>query len=171
MHITQLNSEHAPEYQRLRLEALEHDPNAFMTSLDQEKRKDESEFGRELAFARSLGYLGYYGIFANDNTSHLLGYCHISQSFLPKQEHVVFLFNLYIAAAARRTGIGHQLLNHVWKICAQHGIEIVFASCSASNTAALSFYQREGFRECGRKPRSMKWQGAYDDEVELVREL
>lgn len=166
--IRRLGVADAAAYQQLRLKALELDGAAFLASLEREKQKGQFEFGQELEYARSSGYLGYYGAHLADQ---LVGYCHVSQSFLPKQDHVLFLYNLYVSRTARGKHIGQTLLAHVFEIGKSNGAELVYASCNSSNATALAFYARVGFVECGRKPRSVKWDGQYDDEVELVKEL
>lgn len=167
-------------FQKLRLQALATDPAAFLSTLEQESDKSTAEFERELEYALGLGFLGYFGIFfASDPVPgattalapELVGYCQIGQSFLPKQNHVAFLYNLYLAPAARGQGAATALLNHVFAAAKANGVERVYCSCNAGNTKALEFYLSQGFVECGRKPESLKWQGAYDDEVELSKRI
>lgn len=159
----------AEVYRELRLAALTHDPDSFLATLEFEQKHTLDFFERELAAAASHPCFGYHGVFEADQ---LVGYAQIETSYLPKQRHIAFFYNLYIAHIARRRGLGKQLCGHVLHLLKKEtAVELVFLAYNSSNTAARDFYKSLGFKRCGIKPRAIKWQNHYDDEVEMVLEL
>jgi len=61
------------------------------------------------------------------------------------------LENIVVAGVVRRTGIGHHLLDTFLKQAAESGGSSVFLEVRESNHSARSFYEKAGFRECGRR--------------------
>jgi ribosomal protein S18 acetylase RimI-like enzyme len=163
-----LTGQDGPEYQRLRLKALQTDPEVFLATFDQESQKREQSFAQELELAYHPPTFGYYGLFLEDET--LAGYLQISPSYLPKQAHLAFLYNLYVDPTTRGQDVASRLWQHATTQLQQHtpSIERVFLSCVATNKPAISFYKKCGFKRCGIRPASIKWQGRYLDEVEMV---
>lgn len=167
--IRRLTAGDGAAYQALRLEALATNPGSFLATLASEQNHNLEYFERELEAAHHSPMYGYYGIF---DQNALIGYVYIDTSYLPKQRHIAFLYNLNIATSHRRQGLAQQLCQEIFSLLKkQTEIELVFAACNASNKTARSFYHQLGFRRCGIKPKAIKWQGEYDDEVELVLEL
>ena len=158
----------ASTFQVLRLQALEHDPDAFLSVLTDEKHKATNRFAQEIVYSSLISPFGYYGCFIDD---HLVGYVLISSTNLGKQQHAAFLYNLYFDTHHRRQGLAQQLVTFVIDILQQYHIEWLYASCIASNQTATAFYHKLGFVDYGLRPRSVKWQNTYDDELELALSL
>jgi RimJ/RimL family protein N-acetyltransferase len=159
----------APAYQALRIAALQQNPESFLATHEVESHRPPEFFTRELDYANHLPMYGYYGIFLDQT---LVGYIQVDGVNLPKQRHIAFLYNLYISHDHRRKGLAATLCKHVLReLENQTNVELVFGACAAKNKSALAFYHQFGFRRCGIKPRAIKWQDEYDDEVDLVLEL
>jgi ribosomal protein S18 acetylase RimI-like enzyme len=173
--ISRLSAHDAQQFMELRLLALQTDPDAYLSTFESESGKTTDDFARELEYAKGLGYLGYYGVWSSgqDDSSDrlLIGYCQIATTFLAKQEHVLMIHNLYVKQDFRGRGLAKKLIDYLLGLAKTRGIEVAFLSCNGSNVVALDFYKKCGFVECGRKPKSLKWQGKFDDEVELWREV
>ncbi|HCC84846.1 MAG TPA: hypothetical protein DEP87_04145 [Candidatus Pacebacteria bacterium] len=169
-----LTAADAADYQKLRLEALARNPESFLGTLETEKTRSLEYFEREIEFASHLPVYGYHGVWQDqtDHQAQLLGYVQIDTSYLPKQRHVAFLYNLYVSHLARRQGLGRLLCQHVFtELKNQTQVELIYLGCNSGNLQARNFYHSLGFKRCGIKPRAIKWQGVYDDEVEMVLEL
>ena len=156
-------------YQRLRLESLQQNPEAFLSTFENESKLHERTFADHLDWAYHPPHHGYFGIFVKNE---LAGYVQVSKTFLDKQEHIVFLNNLYVSPKFRRQHLADQLLEHVFKeLHASEYIERVFLSCTARNMPALAFYHKLGFKRYGVKVKAIKLGEQYDDEVEMVKVL
>jgi RimJ/RimL family protein N-acetyltransferase len=166
-----LNREDAPEYQQLRLESLQENPSAFLSTFDNEAKLHEEVYADHLDASYHPPHLGYFGIFVGEE-GKLIGYIQISKNYLEKQEHIVFANNLYISPTFRGKGYAKLLFEKVFEMLknTEH-VERVFLSCTATNRPAMSLYKNLGFRRFAVKARAIKWQDKYDDEVEMVKVL
>jgi L-amino acid N-acyltransferase YncA len=77
--------------------------------------------------------------------------------------------SLYVAAAARRSGVGRALLAELVPRSEAAGIWTLQASILPSNTASLSLFVQGGFREVGRRERLGRLDGVWHDVVLLER--
>ncbi len=159
----------AKAYQQLRLEALMVNPGNFLSVHAVEAKRSVLAYQYDLENAQTGDVCGYHGAFLDDD---LVGYVQLGCSYLPKQAHVGFIYNLYISQHHRRLGLARQLFGHVIdQVRSQTVMEKLFVTCNSSNQEATHFYQALGFQIWGRKPGSVKWEGIYDDEVEWVLDL
>lgn len=71
----------------------------------------------------------------------------------------------FLAPAWRRQGLGQSLFQATLDFAAQHGYLKLVIQVRASNLSAQAFYQRLGFRECGRLTRQVRIGSEEDDEV------
>lgn len=163
-----LTNQDAAAFQALRLKSLTVNPDAFLSTLYGEQQKPTVRFSQELVFASLKPPYGYYGCFVEQT---LVGYVQINNSGLAKQAHVAFLYNLFFDPAYRGQGHASQLMSELIDVLKKYQLEKLFATCLGRNRVALQFYHRLGFSEYGRRTDSVKWQGQYDDEIELVLDL
>lgn len=169
------------QYQILRLTALQTDPEAFLAEFETERQHHESHFEWVLTSSHQPPMFGYYGYFmpsaapdpAVDHPT-LIGYIQLGYSAMAKQQHVGFLYNLYVHPDHRGQGVAKRLLKHVEAQAATaptRKLEILYLSCLASNQPAYRFYKKQGYRRCGIKPSSVKTATGYVDEIEMVKFL
>ncbi len=159
----------AKAYQTLRLEALSTSPNNFLSVYEDESKRSTLAYHYDLENAQSGDLFGYYGVFLDDT---LVGYVQLGGTFLAKQRHLGYIYNLYIGKEYRRLGLAKQLFAFVIdQIKQKSQIEKLYVTCIASNQSAIQFYQSIGFKVWGTKPGSVKWQGNYEDELKWILEL
>jgi ribosomal protein S18 acetylase RimI-like enzyme len=167
--IRPLTSQDGAAYQTLRLEAVTEFPDSFLSTTKIESNRPLLSFQYELQAAIVPPLFSYYGIFQD---GQLLGYTQLGCSLLPKQLHIAFIYNLYISRAHHQQGLAKQLIQHcVHQLKTTTQIERVFVACNANNPLGVAFYTALGFKIWGKRPKSVLWQGVYDDEVEWVLEL
>lgn len=172
MHIRLLTAQDGAAYQALRLKALQTNPRSFLADFEQESQRHEQSFSQELDACYSPPSFGYYGVWAGENDSQLIAFCQATRPYLTKQQHWSQLYNLYVDPEWRGKGIARDLILHITKQLKEHEhIEQIYISCLASNKPAYSLYQKLGFKRSGVRLRSSKWEGQYDDEVELTLPL
>jgi L-amino acid N-acyltransferase YncA len=67
--------------------------------------------------------------------------------------HATVETGVYVAPAARRTGVGRSLLGHAVAAAPALGIRTMLAFVFAHNAASLALFERAGFRSWGLLPR------------------
>ncbi len=165
MHIRLLTAQDGSQFQKLRLEALQENPEAFLATFDNESSRHEDSFSQELDAVYAPPHFGFWGMF--DDEDQLVAFCRITSSYLPKQLHIVSLFSLYVTPNARHQGRAKELLDHITAELKKAGIEQVYLTVISGNQPALELYLKYGFEQCGTRPQSVKWQGQYFDEIEM----
>lgn len=73
--------------------------------------------------------------------------------------------SVYVAAEARRRGLGHALLDALIRQSEAHGIWALQGATFPGNTASLRLQERFGFRIVGRRERIAKLGGVWRDTV------
>jgi ribosomal protein S18 acetylase RimI-like enzyme len=71
----------------------------------------------------------------------------------------------FLAPEWRRRGIGEALFQRTVEFASQHDLVKFVIQVRSSNTSAQAFYQRLGFRECGRLHRQVRIGEQEDDEI------
>lgn len=164
-----LTKNDAPAYQALRLQSLQVNPEAFLSSYENESKLHDSAFADHLDWAYHPPSFGYFGVFVGEQ---LAGYIQTGKNYLEKQEHVSSLYNLYVSTDFRHQGLATKLIEHVTQLLEKNeSIERVFLSCTAKNPSAYRLYKKLGFHRIGVKAKAVKWNGQYDDEIEMVKLL
>lgn len=183
--LTQLDGE---QYRLLRLTALQTNPQAFLASFEQEVSKSAASFGRELELTQQEPIFGYYGLFASplnpaaEHSNHtlattLVGFVQLGSAYFAKQQHIAYLYNLYVAPEARNQGNASLLLTYVLRKLQElpqlgyPAIHRLYADVVQSNIVALSFYSKHGYTQCGLRQDAVKTSTGYDSIVELELRL
>lgn len=98
----------------------------------------------------------------------LSGMVVFSQPSRPKLAHTGDVGAMYVRESARGTGLADALmaalLDHASRM-----VEQVQLTVNAENARAIKFYQRHGFREIGRIPRSLQVEDRYYDDLLMFR--
>jgi ribosomal-protein-alanine acetyltransferase len=62
------------------------------------------------------------------------------------------ILNLAVSASSRRQGQGQALVSQLFQCFREHSVATVFLEVRESNSAAIVFYEKLGFRLAGRRP-------------------
>jgi L-amino acid N-acyltransferase YncA len=79
---------------------------------------------------------------------------------------------MYVTAGNRQHGVGERLLRaaieqaRTWK-----GVQQIYLSVSDEAGSAKRLYEKVGFKEWGREPRALCWEGRYADETHMIFNL
>lgn len=149
----------------LRLEALQQDPMAFLSSYE-----DEVQFDDEVWVNRvTSGYdkktnLTIYA----ESDGKLVGMLGANWSERPKIRHVANIYSVYVTSSMRGQGIGSKMLQSlVDELSGLPHIEKVKLTVTNTQTAAQALYEKFGFEVVGVAKREMKIDDTYYDEVHM----
>ena len=138
-------------YRNVRLEGLEHHPEAFGASFETERAQPDSFFAERLAGSEVFGAF---------KASELLGI--VGLRVLPglKEAHKGQLWGMYVRPQARQTGVGRRLVDMLLE-AARPRVELVQLSVWQANAAARRLYESFGFIEYGLELNALKHNGTY----------
>lgn len=169
LHIRLLTRADGADYSQLRLRSLQEDGDVFLSSFETESTLHEDAFAAHLDYTYHPPHFGYFGIFVEDK---LVGYVQVGKTYLDKQEHIALLNNLYILPEFRGQGLAKKVFSHIFNLLDKsEKNERLYLTCAARNKKALGLYRELGFQRFAVRAKSIKWQGQYGDEVEMVKIL
>ena len=159
--IRRLGTADADAFRSIRLEGLRNDPEAFGSTFERES----SEPGQ--FFLDRLTRSAVFGGFAGDRLIGVAGFYSFEDT---KSRHKGVLWGMYVTPEARGSRLAtllvETLLEHAGK-----EVEQVQLTVTATNSRARRFYERMGFVQYGLEEKSLKYKGAYFDEVLMVKFL
>jgi len=159
-----LTADDAESWSELRLEALEHDPEAFSSSEEEHNRLTKTEIENRVTCDPENRFV--VGAFVNDR---LVGMAGFYRELGVKTRHKGHVWGVYLTAGTRGQGLGRRLMETLLA-CAMHipGLEQIHISVASSQEAAASLYRALGFEPFAREVRALKVNGKYLDEDFLV---
>ncbi|MCP3032445.1 GNAT family N-acetyltransferase [Halobacillus sp. A1] len=159
MEIIQLTGEYAKAYRELRLEALLTNPEAFITTYEQEKQRPDplNSTAERLDSSESATF----GAFDGDQ---LIGIVTLVQQSHPKFLHKGSIVGLYVTSSHRREGIAKQLIQTIIEHALTSSIEVLQLAVVTENKPAIRLYESLDFTVYGTEHRAIKVQNGYLDE-------
>ena len=164
MEIRFLTRDDANEWWRLRLEALQGDPAAFSSSVEEHQALTQEDVRRRLG--SEGGNFFVVGAFDDGRLQGMAGF-HREQG--PKTRHKGRVWGVYVTPGRRREGIGRKVLQLLLQCGTQiDGIEQISLSVTTTQTSAIGLYRSLGFQSFGREPRALRIGQRYVDEEYMV---
>jgi ribosomal protein S18 acetylase RimI-like enzyme len=158
----------AGAYVQLRRRALESDPQAFTSSVEDDPAMSLEFVEKALADALREQELCILGAFHPG----LVGILGIAREREIKARHKLRLWGMYVAPERRRAGLGQSLLSEAYDVAnAMGGVEQIHLRVSVSSQAAVRLFERFGFERFGVERRALKIAGRYVDEHLMVVNL
>jgi ribosomal protein S18 acetylase RimI-like enzyme len=165
--IRYLTGNDASEYWRLRLEALEGDPEAFSASVEEHRSISLEEVRKRLG---SEG--GDQFVVGALQGGRLIGTAGFYREKNLKTRHKGRVWGVYVTSASRGAGIGKRMLQTILKrVEEMEGLEQVLLSVAATQTVAFRLYCDLGFELFGCEPRALRIGDLFIDEQYLVLRL
>jgi RimJ/RimL family protein N-acetyltransferase len=163
MEIRFLTAEDAGEWSRLRLEALQLEPAAFSSSVEEHQALPIEEIRKRLSANPNSFVVGAF------EEGRLVGITGFHRETGPKTCHKGRVWGVYVTALKRGQGLARGMMKALLeRATALAGLEQVLLSVTSTQTAALVFYRSLGFELFGTEPRALNINGEFIDEHYLV---
>ncbi len=164
MEVLRLDSSHAEDYLKLRLEALKTNPEAFGASYEETASRENPLKHIAARLDQRENYT--FGAYIGDSLSGMLV---LIPETAEKMKHKASIFGMYVTPEHRGNGFARALLE---KALLQAGnlksIEQVNLTVVTTNDSAKRLYSSIGFHSYGTEKRAIKYKGEYFDEEYMV---
>ncbi|MEH7107444.1 GNAT family N-acetyltransferase [Bacillus sp. JJ1764] len=165
MEIRLLDSSDAEVYWKIRLEALQQNPEAFMVSYEEALKREKpiEQTSHQLAAEENFTF----GAFDEGN---LIGVVTLLLEKQSKIQHRANIFAMYVTPKKRGMGVGKALLTEaINKAKTINRIEKINLSVTAGNEKAKNLYSSLGFKVYGMEENAIKVNGTYfgDEHMDL----
>ena len=158
-----LDRQDAEVYQKLRLEALRANPEAFGSTYEAEVGFTPQELRRRIAPEAGKFTLGAFV------EGRLAGVATFVRENGPKTRHKGKLYGMYVSAGFRGRGIGRGLLEELIKEARKlEGLEQITLAVVQDNEQAKALYTTAGFTVFGTEKNALKIKGEYYHEEWMV---
>ena len=148
MDIREVRPEEWRSLKDLRLRALETDPDAFGSTFAEERVKPDTAWQEWAAEGWGLG--AQTTLVAVDGDRWLgMGVCIVAEA----EPRPATVYAMWVDPAARRQGIGEELLQELIKWASFKNAEELLLAVTEGNTAAMNLYERDGFMTTGHRRR------------------
>ncbi|HEY8144504.1 MAG TPA: GNAT family N-acetyltransferase [Kofleriaceae bacterium] len=153
----------------LRLAALKSDPDAFLTTWEEERERTAADFAERLRDRARDPACSVHGGFDGGALSGMVGTMRGPRA---REQHKAAIWGLWVAPLARRRGLARGLMRAaIDHLRTAGGVEQVQLLVTSSQTAAHELYLSLGFTSFGREARAMKVGERYLDEEHMVHVL
>ncbi|MEM8592963.1 MAG: GNAT family N-acetyltransferase [Pseudomonadota bacterium] len=157
-----LASEDAEAFRRVRLDALERFPSAFLTTAAEFRERSDA------SLAEGLGRGKSWGVFSEEV---LIGIAALLPFPYAAAAHRAEIGAFYVIPEHQGSGAAAALLQAMVDRAAELGIWQLELFVAEDNPRAERFYRRRGFTEAGRLPNAALVNGKMTSDIFMVRDL
>ncbi len=159
-----LDADDALAWSELRLEALEREPDAFGSSVEDHLKLSEEVIRSRLAADLQNKFV--VGAFVD---GRLVGTAGLVRDQGLKDHHKAWVWGVYLNVSWRHRGMGRSLMESLLEHAARiEGLEQITLRVAATQSGASNLYRSLGFVSFGCEPRALKIGDRYIDEEYMV---
>lgn len=155
--IIKLENERWKEYRDLRLDAIEHEPEAFWPSLEESQLSDE-KWQNVLYGDPNVQFF-----FAEYN-GRIVGMIKTRLEGFKKVSHNGWIYSFYVLKEFRQKGIATMLLKQATAFLEEMGARSIFLNVAATQEDAIYLYKKMGFVQIGSYKNFINVKGIFYDE-------
>ncbi|PEU73057.1 GNAT family N-acetyltransferase [Bacillus cereus] len=159
-----LTKEDAEKYWELRLQALQVNPEAFVTTYEEAIRQENpiKRVESNLTAATSCTF----GAFNADH--QLVGVVTLLTEEKEAYKHKGHIVAMYVDASNRRSGLACELIRKAIEKAREMDLEQLILGVVSTNEPAKKLYESMGFQTYGIEKRALKINGVYSDDEYMV---
>ncbi|MGF9853483.1 GNAT family N-acetyltransferase [Bacillus paramobilis] len=159
-----LTKEDAEKYWELRLQALQVNPEAFVTTYEEAIRQENpiKRVESNLTAATSCTF----GAFNADH--QLVGVVTLLTEEKEAYKHKGHIVAMYVDASNRRSGLARELIRKAIEKAREMDLEQLILGVVSTNEPAKKLYESMGFQTYGIEKRALKINGVYSDDEYMV---
>lgn len=159
-----LTKEDAEKYWDLRLQALQINPEAFVTTYKEAIRQENPIKRVESNLTSTTSCT--FGAFNGEN--QLIGVVTLLTEEREAYKHKGHIVAMYVDAQNRRNGLARELIANAIQRAQEIKLEQLTLGVISTNEPAKKLYASMGFETNGIEKRAMKMNGVYSDNVNMV---
>lgn len=159
-----LTKEDAKQYWELRLQALQVNPEAFVTTYEEAIRQQNpiKRVENNLTAATSCTF----GAFNEKN--QLVGVVTLLTEEKEAYKHKGHIVAMYVDASNRRSGLARELIRKAIEKAKEMDLEQLTLGVVSTNVPAKNLYEAMDFQTYGIEKRAIKMNGVYSDDEHMV---
>ncbi|MED1382621.1 GNAT family N-acetyltransferase [Bacillus mycoides] len=159
-----LTKEDAEKYWDLRLQALQVNPEAFVTTYEEAIRQENPIKRVESNLTATTSCT--LGAFNEEN--HLVGVVTLLTEEREAYKHKGHIVAMYVDAQNRRNGLARELITNAIQRARDIKLEQLTLGVVSTNEPAKKLYESMGFKTYGIEKRAIKVNGVYSDDENMV---